>query len=242
MGSDDRNSTGRTVRAMLSWRLLLGIGVGAAITVAGLPIAVGVGVGVALYAATVAAAIADGPSRPAIDPFTLGEPWRQLVQRAQEAERRLRDTVGGVPDGPMRSTLDDLTASVARGVDEAWQIAQRGDEIDDAVRRLDPTGIRTRLAAAEQRLLDEGSADATTTVESLRRQLESAERLQRSSDETATALRRSQAQLDELVARASELQLDRATDIEADTAAYVREVDDLVVRLEALHRAIEEVA
>jgi hypothetical protein len=48
-------------------------------------------------------------------------------------------------------------------------------------------------------------------------------------------LRLTQTQLDELVARASEVQVGAI-----DTAAYQREVDQLVVKLEALHLAVEE--
>jgi hypothetical protein len=72
-------------------------------------------------------------------------------------------------------------------------------------------------------------------VASIERQLESADRLRRQSEETASSLRRTQTQLDELVARAAEVQIGTA-----DTASYARDVDDLVVRLEALHQAVEE--
>lgn len=238
MGSRDRFLTTRTARAIVSWRPLLGVGVGVALAIAGLPVGVAIGVGVAICVATVGAALsddADQTDRPAVDPFAIGEPWRHIIQRAQSTERKMHDTVARMPHGPLRATMTDIADQVGRGVEEAWAVACRGDEIDDAVRRLEPTALRSRLAAAEERTADEPSDDALAAVASLRRQLESAERLQRLADETAASLRRTQTQLDELVARASEMQIGSV-----DTDGYRREVDELVVRLQALHLAVEE--
>lgn len=233
MGFRDRLLTPTAARAILSWRLVLGIGAGVALALAGLPLAIAVGCGVALYAASVGVALPRAPQRPSIDPFALGEPWRQLVQRAQAADRELRDAVRQMSGGPLRDTLSDIADQVGRGVDEAWAIARRGDEIDDAVRRLEPTALRSRLASAEQRA--DGGPDDDAVVTSLRRQLDAAERLRQLSDETASTLRLTQTRLDELVARASEVQVGSV-----DTESYRRDVDDLVIRLEALHQAIEE--
>ena len=236
MGIRDRFFTPQTARAILSWRILLGVGVGAALTIAGLPIGAAIGVGVVLYAASVAIAMPTPPRRPVIDPFTLGEPWRQLVQRTQVAGRQLRDTVERTSDGPLRDTLRSIAAELDRGLDEAWAVARRGDAIDDAVRRLDPTRLRSRLATAEQRAVDDPGPQTEAEVASIRRQLDSADRLREQSDAAAASLRLTQTQLDELVARASEVQVGSV-----DIASYRREVDDLVVRLEALHQAVEEI-
>jgi type IV secretory pathway TrbL component len=235
MGIRDRFYTPRTARAILSWRILLGAGAGVAMAIAGLPVGVAVGVGVALYAASVATAMPRTQRRATIDPFTLGEPWRQLVQRTQAAGRNLRETVERTSDGPLRDTLASIAEQLERGIEEAWAIARRGDEIDDAVRRLDPTGLRSRLASAERRAADAPGPDADAAVASIRRQLESADRLRQQSEEAAASLRLTQTHLDELVARASEVQVGVV-----DTEAYRREVDDLVIRLEALHQAVEE--
>ena len=236
MGIRDRLFTPQTARAILSWRILLGVGTGVAMAFAGLPVGIAIGIGVALYAASVATALPKPPQRPMIDPFTIGEPWRQLVQRTQTAGRELRATVERASDGPLRDTLRAIADQLDRGVDEAWAIARRGDAIDDAVRRLDPTALRSRLASAERRATTEPSPDAETEVASIRRQLDSADRLRQQSDEAAASLRRTQTQLDELVARANEVLIGTV-----DTDAYRRDVDDLVIRLEALHRAVEEI-
>jgi hypothetical protein len=235
MGLRDRFFTPQTARAILSWRILLGIGAGAALAFAGVGIGAAVGLGVVVYASAVAAAMPRGRRRPVIDPFTLGEPWRQLVQRTQASGRLLRETVERVAEGPLRDTMRAIAEQLDRGIDEAWAIARRGDEIDDAVRRLDPTALRSRLAVAERRAADQPGPDTEAAVASIRRQLDSADRLRQQSEETAAALRVTQTRLDELVARASVVQVG-----EVDTETYRREVDDLVVRLEALHQAVEE--
>ena len=235
MGFRDRFYTPQTAKAILSWRIAVGIGFGVALGIAGLPLGVAIAGGAALYAGLVGVAMPKGRSRPTIDPFVLGEPWRQLIQSAQGSGRRLRDTVNGTSDGPLKTTLRSIADQLEHGLDEAWAIARRGDEIDDAVRRLDPTRLRSKLTTAQQHAAADPSPDAAASVASLERQLATADRLRRRSDETAASLRRTQTQLDELVARAAEVQIGAA-----DTDAYARDVDELVIRLEALHQAVQE--
>jgi hypothetical protein len=84
-----------------------------------------------------------------IDAFALGEPWRRHVASAQSAQRgsRLwwrrsrRDRCGR---GWWRSGL-----SVNKGVLECWEIAKRGDALDDTIRSLDPASIKSRLEMAK---------------------------------------------------------------------------------------------
>lgn len=235
MGFRDRFYTPTTAKALLSWRILLGVGVGIAAVLLNLPVLVGVGAGLAIYAAAVAKAMPDGPPRANIDPFALSEPWRQLMQQAQGSGRKLRSTVHSGSDGPLKKTLTGISAQLERGLTEAWEIARRGDEIDDAVRRLDPTALRSKLATLQQQGVDAPSPEHDAAVASVERQLATADRLKQQSAETASSLRLTQTQLDELVARASEVQLGSV-----DTDAYRREVDDLVIKLEALHQAVEE--
>lgn len=235
MGFRDRFYTPQTAKALLSWRIALGVGVGVAMAVAGLPIGVAIGVGVALYAASVGAAMPDGVERANIDPFVLSEPWRQLMQQAQGAGRKLRSTVASADDGPIKTSMERIADQLEHGLNEAWAVARRGDEIDEAVRRLDPTSLRSKLTSLQERADASPSPDADAAIESVERQLATAERLKRLSAETAAALRLTQTQLDELVARASEVSVGTT-----DTATYEREVDALVVELEALHQAVEE--
>lgn len=231
----DRFFTPRTAKAIMSWRIAVGVGVGIAMAVAGLGIGVALGVGIGVYAATVFAAMPAGPKRPSIDPFVLSEPWRQLMQQAQASGRRLRATVDGVDDGPLKQQLSSIADQLDRGLDEAWQIATRGDEIDDLVRELDPTRLRSKLTTLQAQLASSPTTDTEAAITSVERQLATADRLKAQSAETADSLRRTQTQLDELVARASEVRVGMA-----DTVAYARDVDELVIKLEALHQAVEE--
>jgi hypothetical protein len=235
MAFRDRFFTPRTAKAIMSWRILIGVGVGAAMAFAGLPIGVAVAVGAAVYAATVLRAMPKPARRPSIDPFVLSEPWRRLIQQAQASGRKLRQTVDGVPDGPLKQQLLAVAEQLDRGLDEAWAIARRGDEIDAMVRRLDPTALRSKLATLETKSATAPSPDTGAAVESVRRQLDTADRLERQSADTAAGLQRTQTRLDELVARASEVRAGIA-----DTGSYARDVDDLVIKLEALHQAVEE--
>lgn len=233
MAFRDRFFTPQTAKAILSWRLLVAVGVGVAVGFAN--VGAGIGVGVATYAGLVAAAMPKGQRRPNIDPFVLSEPWRRIMQQAQRSGRKLRSIVADAQDGPLKSTMQSIVEQLEHGVDEAWEVAKRGDEIDDAVRRLDPTALRSKLSTLQQRAEANPSPEATAAIESTERQLATADRLKAQSEETATSLRLTQTRLDELVARASEVRIGAV-----DTETYRRDVDELVIKLEALHQAVEE--
>lgn len=235
VGFRDRFFTPKTAKAILSWRILLGLGVGVVLGIVGLPVVAAVAAGAAVYAGSVFAAMPARVARPTIDPFTLSEPWRQLIQQAQGSGRRMRQTIAGVAPGPLRAQLDMIADQLDHGLDEAWQVARRGDEIDDMVRNLDPTRLRSKLASLQAQAGTEPTADTAASIASVEQQLATADRLKQQSAETADSLRRTQTQLDELVARASEVRVGAA-----DTDTYARDVDELVVRLEALHQAIQE--
>ena len=242
MALRDRFFTATTARAILSWRLLVGIGVGVVVGVvvgaaSGLALGVlgGVAAGAAVYAVAVHRAM-PRPARPArIDPFTLSEPWRQLVQGAERAATRLHATVAGAPQGPLRDRLVSIADKLDDGLAESWAIARRGDELDGAVRRLDPTALRSKLATLEGRHAAAPTAELDAAIQSVRLQLDSADRLTALSSRTADRLRLTQTKLDELVARAAEVSVGAS-----DTDAYASAVDDLVVELEALRLAVEE--
>lgn len=231
----DRFFTPRTAKAILSWRILLGVGVAVvlALTPIGLPAAIGIGV--LVYAGSVGAAMPRGSKPPRIDPFTLSEPWRQMVQGAQRAGKRLHDTVSGTSAGPLRERLDDIVGKLDRALAESWEIARRGDEIDDAVGRLDPTALRSKLTTLRARAAAATSDDLAAAIASVEGQLASADRLKELSAQTADRLRLTQTRLDELVARAAEVSIGAS-----DTDAYATDVDDLVVEIEAMRLAVEE--
>jgi hypothetical protein len=232
----DRFYTPTTAKAILSWRIALGVGVGVAAALVGLAIPWAVVLGALVYAGSVALAMPRGAQQePSIDPFTLSEPWRQLMQGAQGAGRKFRETVAAVPRGPLREQLDSIGEQLQHGLADAWRVAKAGDDIDHVVRRLDPPALRSKLSTAERRAADDPSAENQAAVASLRGQLETADRLKQQSADTAAKLRLTQTQLDELVARAGEVRIGAS-----DSDSYARDVDDLVLKLEALRLAVEE--
>ena len=166
------------------------------------------------------------PKRIAIDPFALSDPWRRSVSSAQSAQRRYTEIVRAIPAGPLRSKMESITAQVQRGVEECWLIAKRGDELDTALNRLDTTSLRTRLEASTD--------DATRT--SLQAQLDSANRIRATRDDTEQRLRLLNTRVGELLAQAAEVSVGPDTTDELGSA-----VDDVVTQLESLRLAVEEI-
>ena len=95
---------------------------------------------------------------------------------------------------------------MAVAVDESWNIAKRGDALDDAVGELDTDGIDRELATCEADLaVDPDRSDLRPTADAIRSQLASARRLEEVARDARDRLRRLNAQLNEAVARAVEL-------------------------------------
>jgi hypothetical protein len=174
-------------------------------------------------------------AEPAIDPFAVGEPWRQFVQGAQRAGQRLHTTVAAADDGPLKERMSTIVGRLDDGLTETWAIARRGHQIDETIRRLDPTALRSKQTSLEERLAAGSSEDVESALASVRNQLDSTERLKAESVKTADRLRLTQTRLDELVTRAAEVAIGAG-----DTDAYEHDVDDLVIELEALRQAVEE--
>ena len=166
------------------------------------------------------------PKRIAIDPFALSDPWRRSVSSAQSAQRRYTEIVRAIPAGPLRSKMESITAQVQRGVEECWLIAKLGDELDTALNRLDTSSLRARLEASTD--------DATRT--SLQAQLDSANRIRATRDDTEQRLRLLNTRVGELLAQAAEVSVGADTTDELGSA-----VDDVVTQLESLRLAVEEI-
>lgn len=237
MGIANQLQTTGTSRALLSWRILAGVVVGAGLTALGTGWVVAAAIGATMYVALVAIAVVVDRPGSRVDPFSVGEPWRQYVQGAQRAASRLRDVVGETHDGPLRDRLQGVADKLDHGLAETYRIARRGDQIDAAVRRLDPTALRSKLETLEGRRSSEPSAahELDAAIESVHAQIQSTERLQEQAVKASNRLRLSQTRLDELVSRAAEISIGAG-----DTDAYEHDVDHLVVELEALRLAIDE--
>jgi len=224
----DRFYTPQTAKAILSWRILFGVGVAAGSILLGIAPAFGITLGVVAYSVSVAAAM-PRDTRVRIDPFTVQEPWRQFVQSAQRSAVNLHQVVEGVTAGPVQDRMASIVAKLDHGLDETWQIARRGHDIDQAVHRIDPTALRSKLDTLQRQ-------GATEAIASVHGQLESVDRLKAQSTKTANTLRLAQTRLDELVARAAEVSVGAG-----DTDAYEHDVEDLVVELEGLRQAVQEI-
>ncbi len=235
MGFRDRFFTAKTARAILSWRILAGIAVVAGLALVDVNLGIALLAGVAVYAGLVLFGMPRQPGRRALDPFSVGEPWRQFVHATQRSGGRLRETIQGVEAGPLRDRLTDIGTRLDQALAETWEIARRGDEIDDTIRRIDPPALRSRLATMKSRTADDTAGELDAAITSVESQLATADRLKQLSERAQGRLRLTQARVDELVARASEIAVGAG-----DTEAYAHDVDDLVVELEGLRLAVEE--
>jgi hypothetical protein len=238
----ERARTPAMARALMapSSILLAGAGTAAAI-LAGVPLAAAAVVGAVAWAGKVAWSMPRKVKRPNMNPATVKEPWRSLVRQTVKAEDRFNETVRSTRHGPLRDRLAELSAQVSVAVDASWQIAQRGDSLDAAVRELDANSIAAELAAREEELRrSPGRPQLEATVAALRRQWESAQRVADVARDALDRLRRLNAQLNETVARAVELSLGPA-DVDA-LQPLGADIDGVVTELESLRLALEESA
>lgn len=166
------------------------------------------------------------PRKVAIDPFTLGEPWRRHVAAAQATQRRYREIARSTPDGPLRERLRDIDTQVDHAVEECFGIARRGDDLDDALSRFDTGALNKQL---------EHAADEPTRA-SVQSQLASAARIRSTRDHTDSRLRLLTTRMGELVAQAAEVSVGTDATDELGTG-----VGDVVTQLEALRLALNDV-
>ncbi|CAN5577919.1 MAG: hypothetical protein H0V69_13375 [Acidimicrobiia bacterium] len=236
MSLPDRFYTPQTAKALLSWRLFAGVAAAIVAVVLSVHWGVALLIGLAVYAGLVALAMPKPAGKVAIDPFAISEPWRRFVTNAQRAGRNVHDTVNRTTDGPLKDRMAQITQRLDAGLAEVWNVARRGDEIDDAVRRLDPTALRSKLNTLELQSGGAPSDDVAAAVRSVQSQLQSADRLKALSSETADKLRLAQTRLDELAARATEVSVGSS-----DSVEFADDVDELVVEMEGLRLAVEEI-
>lgn len=238
----DRLFSRRAARALLSpVGLVAGVAVGALVVVAGLPLWAGLAAGVAVWAVNAVRLLPRAPRAARIDPFTVQEPWRRFVQDALQARSRFRAAVDRAPAGPLHDRLREIASRVDDGVDEVWQIAQRGHTMVAARRGIDTAELDRRAAT-----LDSGQGAAGSTggaddpvAQAIEVQRATASRMDAVIDRTRTELTVLDARLDEAVARTLELTTRASTD-NAGLAGLGSDVDSLVTEMEALRLALDE--
>jgi hypothetical protein len=172
-----------------------------------------------------------------IDPFAVGEPWRQFVKEAVTARNRFDEAVARTPEGPLHDRLGDIGSRVTEGVDEVWRIAGHGNALSRARTDLGPGQLRRRLEHT-RRLIQEGDTSHEATVDALQAQLSSVDRIETTIADTEVRLRTLNARLAEAVARGIELSVQAAGAVALD--AIGDDVEGVVGELEALRQALEE--
>ncbi len=103
------------------------------------------------------------------------------------------------------------------------------------MKALDPTRLRSQLGTLQGQADSAPSANLTAAIESVQSQLATADRLKALSATTADQLRLNEARLDELCARAAEVSVGSS-----DTDSFASDVDDLVLELEGMRQALQE--
>lgn len=220
--------------------VLFGVGTAAAI-LAGLPVAGAAGVGVVAWVGRVLAAVPRDPRQPRVHAASLADPWRAHVASAQDAKGRFDRVVQDMSPGPLRERLVGLASRLDDGISESWRIARRGNDITNALAKLDTLQTQTELAqlrayvAGRPSGMQQPTANEAQTMQSLEAQLATADRLQTSAIDARDRLRVLATRLDELVARAVEVSVGAE-----DTDVLGADVDALVTELESLRVALDE--
>ncbi|MEO0493925.1 MAG: hypothetical protein AAF081_10965 [Actinomycetota bacterium] len=181
-----------------------------------------------LLSRQVAKRIAALPRR--IDPFALREPWRFYVRDAIQARNRFADALADADPGPLRDRLVEIGESLNTGVEQAWEAAQRGQQLTDARRRIDGPRLQRELDA-----LDAGDARRS----GLEAQIASHDRVAEREERTRSELESLDVRLDEAVARATELGTRAGVTAELDEVAT--SIGAVVRDLEALRLGLDDV-
>lgn len=240
----DRFFSPPVARALTSPSGILALGAGAAIGIlatigsGGLlgPVIGGLLGGAVGYGGRVALAVPRNGATANVDPFGVNEPWRHAVKDSLQARTRFRDAVKSFRSGPLRDSLTSTSDRIDQAVDECWRVAQQGQQLSDARKRIDDRETQWELqqAAADIPAGGEASPTEARTIASLQSQLETGQRMDALIESTYDELRLINARLDEAVTQAIELSV---TD-HGDLSAVSNDVDDIVSSLTALRTAM----
>jgi hypothetical protein len=185
--------------------------------------------------AVLRAAKRGGHARSTIDPFTLGEPWRQLVAGALRSQTRYRELVASSADGAVHEQLLAVGGRIDDAVQECWGIAQQGNRIDRTASQMRIEVTRKQLADLQA---DPAAAERDLErVASLQSRIDAHTRLVQAARDGEEHLRLLEARLQESAARGAELAVSGSS---APVAALESEVGSVTNELEALRAALEE--
>ena len=238
----DRFFSPPVARALTSPSGILALGAGAAVGVlatlatGGLagPIIGGVVGGLVGYSGRIALALPPKGTGPRIDPFGVDEPWRHAVRDAVHARNRFREAVRTFRSGPLQDTVRGLGDQLDQAVEEVWAVAQQGQQVAEARKRIDDREIRWELQRAASQIPPGAAATPVQeqTVEALNEQLASGARMDAIMRSTFDELNLLNARLDQAVTQAIELSV---TNREGGFAPVGSDVRAIVDQLGALH-------
>jgi hypothetical protein len=147
-------------------------------------------------------------------------------------------------EGPLRTRLEDLAAGAAASVEEAVESAVRAGQVDALTDTMDVAGItaaykRARRDAETAAQRGDVPPAVTDSVESLRRQHASVNRLLNAVEHTDERLSAVLARLTELVLSAAELAFRTSDDA---LEAVESRATSLATEAHALHAAFDELS
>ena len=169
-----------------------------------------------------------------VDPATVPAAYRAPVADALRARTQFGELVAGLRDGPLQERLRELGGRVDAGVLAVWRTATQAAEIDRVTATLDPERVTAELKQARR----SGAAD--DVIGALQDRFASTQRLLNRRDELRDRLPVLEARLGTAVARAAELALTSPASASAEIAGLERDLDGLVVELDALGAATTE--
>jgi hypothetical protein len=147
-----------TVRAAVSPTAIAAAAIGVGIGVLAQSLIVAVILGVGFWSVRMAAGVfvrrrrrrAAEPKPAQLDPWSVPEPWRQLLQEADNAQSRFNNAVKDWPPGPIRERLTDMQPRLWANVGDIGTIARRGAALSAWVSGVPATGRPTSTQLAEQ--------------------------------------------------------------------------------------------
>ena len=189
------------------------------------------------------------PKPAELDPWSVPEPWRQLLQQALSVQTRFDQTIDSWPDGPMKERITYLRPNLYAGMEQVGTMARRGAAISGW-----PTGAATlgrvsaaeltdqlRQAESERRQLDSRAADRAAALARTEESIAAQLRAVRSGEEAVALVhdrvRMLVASLDQTVTSLVVLGVDGA---ESGAGAVAASLSDLSDEITALHRGLTE--
>jgi hypothetical protein len=205
-----------------------------------------------MIAAMIAQARRERAARPkpaVLDPWSVPEPWRQLVTQAQGVQNRFDQTIKDWPPGPIRDRLVDLRPRFYADMDQVGAIARRGASLSGWSGGVQATGRpstaqlseQLRQAEAERRQVASQSpareAALARTEEAVAAQLRALRGAEEAAALVQDRLRSLVARLDQTVTSMMVLGVDGS---EAGTQELESSIDGLADEITALHRGLTD--